>query len=471
MGLSIEQGKRLRHCIAVRPSRSRLQLVLCVSVLFIFYLLTPYDSQIRSFLRFQHNIVDDYIQHNHPSDRWLFKPQRYPIDPNQDIGIIVKTGYGTRDRVPQVLAALGNETFMSDMLVVQDYPLLRRQNYTLPNGKSVPSVDIIGWMLENKMLAGKERVERVTKYEHLADAIEAEEWFVSDGLSKAIGWELDAMKFISGLQYAWQTMPKKKWYIMADDDTFVIKESLNIVLGHLNPRKPQYLGNPIGDYKGRFAHGGSSAVISGSALSKLFDGHPDIVAEAHLESPSAVWGDKLLATTMMKIGVYLDEGYSRLFNGEPPEMTRMWADRFCVPLISFHGLGDGNKMEQVGNVFKHIREPVFWRQLGKIYGAADFETFVKEPIRINQDFVGRLDEHSTSIGDVRTVEDCIKICTRQSDECIAWTWDQAARVCHVAPWTIIGDYHEGVFSGINAPVAQRIANGCRSPPAPRLPTQ
>jgi hypothetical protein len=278
-------------------------------------------------------------------------------------------------------------------------------------------------------------------------------------------------QFIPSLQYAWEYMPKKKWYIMADDDTYVIKSSLALVLGHLNPAKPHYLGNPVGDYKGRFAHGGSSAVVSGTAMEKLFGSNPDIVAEAHLESPTAIWGDKLLSTTLMKIGVYLDEAYSRLFNGENPYMTRMWADRFCVPLISFHGLGDGDLMEQVGSVFKNLKEPFFWRQLGKIYGAADFDSFVAEPIRINQDFVGRLDEHSTTTFDVETVEQCVRICGQNSGECLAWTWDSARRQCHYAPWTIIGDYREGFLSGVNYPLAKKLASECRSPVVPAMATE
>lgn len=471
MGIKMERGNNVRQFILQRLSRSRIQILSALGILFILYLLTPYDSPIRAAFRFQHTVVDDYLQHKFPSDAWLFKNQKYPIDPDSDVGIIVKTGFGTRHRVPKLLAALGNETMNNDMIVLQDHPMLAHENFSLPNGKNVPAVDIIGWMLATKQLQGKEHVERVTKYLHLAEAIEAEEWFVSDGLSKEIGWEMDAMKFISGFQYAWKTMPKKKWYVMIDDDTYLIKESLNLALGHLNPAKPQYLGNPVGDYKGRFAHGGSSAIVSAAAMSKLFDRRPDIVAAANLEAPTAIWGDKLLAETLMKIGVYLDESYSRLFNGEPPHMTRMWADRFCIPLTTFHGLGSGDALHQVGNTFKSIREPVFWRQLGSIYGAAAFDTFVAEPIRINTNFVGRLDDRSTTVENVKTVEECLATCQRRSSDCLAWTWAQNTKQCFLAPWALIGDAQDGVFSGINAKLAMKLADRCHSPPAPVIATE
>jgi hypothetical protein len=251
---------------------------------------------------------------------------------------------------------------------------------------------------------------------------------------------------------------------MLDDDTYVIKSSLSFLLGHIDPRKPTFLGNPVGDYKGRFPHGGSSVVISGSALSKLFDGHPKVVAEGHLESPTATWGDKLLSTTLMKIGVYLDEGYRRMFNGENPWMTRMWADRFCLPLVSFHGLGVGDAMELVGNTFAQFKDPVFWRQLGTIYGAADFASFHQEPIRVNMDFVGRLDEHSTSFTNVESVSECIRLCGQHSTQCLAWSYDAPGKFCHIAPWAIIGDFVEGRLSGINAPLAEHLAAGCHSLP-------
>ncbi|KAH6646100.1 hypothetical protein BKA67DRAFT_663964 [Truncatella angustata] len=467
----MDNGTRIKKLIFARLSRPRLLLVGFFACFFVIYVLSPYDSQIRSALRWQTTIASDYVQHKYPSDKWLFKEQKYPIDPDQDVAIILKTGFGTRNRVPNVLAALGNETFDSDILIVQDAPVEQKRSYVTAGGKQVPTVDIIGWMIQNNKLLGHAKSERLMKYELLADAIDAEDYFMADTLAKGNGWELDAMKFISGLQYAWENLPKKKWYIMSDDDTYLIKSSLALTLGHFDFRQPHYFGNPVGDFLGRFAHGGSSAVISGAAMAKLFDSHPEVVAGAHLESISATWGDKLLATTLMKTGVYLDEKYARLFNGEPPHMTRMWADRFCLPLLSFHGLGDPVKMEETNQHFKGAKEPVFWRQLGRIYGAADFESFVAEPIRLNTDFVGRLDEHSTTVEHTETVEDCVKECGAHSTECLAWTWNQVTKQCHYAPWAIIGDYRENVISGINYAMARKLEDGCHSKPVPTMATE
>ncbi|KAI1148326.1 family 31 glycosyltransferase [Nemania diffusa] len=450
--------------LSTRLSRwQKIALGFFISV-FVIYVTSPYDSSLRAFFRFQHSVATDYYQSVRPSDGWLYRRQRYPIDPNNDIGLIVKTGYGTKHRMPLALRALSNESFFPDIVVVQDFPVIEEQKYyNLSNGKGMDVVDILGWNMERGALKGRGHLERIQKYTNLADAVEAEEWVLSEGLGKAIGWELDAMKFLPALEYTWNTLPKKKWYVMVDDDTYVIKSTLSLLLGHINFGQPHYLGNPVGDYKGRFPHGGSSVILSGAAMRNLFEWHPEIVAKANLESPFAIWGDKLLATTLMKVGVYLDESYRRLFNGEHPWMTRMWADRLCLPIMGFHGLGEKAVMEQVGEIFKDQQGPVLWSSVAKIYGVPDYQSFIEVPIRPNMNYVGRLDETSTTVEDVVKVEDCVDLCDRSSTKCMAWTYDPFAKRCDFAPWAILGDLADGRFSGVNGKLGKRLLSKCHAP--------
>lgn len=164
-------------------------------VFLVIYFTSPYDGSLRAFFRFQHTVVTDYFQGQRPSDGWLYRRQRYPIDPDHDIGLILKTGYGTKHRVPLSLRALSNESFFPDTVVVQDFPPIPEQKYyNLTNGKGVDVVDILGWNLRRGALKGRGHLERIYKYTNLADAVEAEEWVLSEGLGKKIGWELDAMK-------------------------------------------------------------------------------------------------------------------------------------------------------------------------------------------------------------------------------------------------------------------------------------
>ncbi|KAI1185375.1 family 31 glycosyltransferase [Nemania serpens] len=461
MGLVERHKLRALSAHLSRWQKIAVGLFIALSVI---YVTSPYDSSLRSFFRFQHNVVRDHYQSQRPSDGWLYRRQRYPIDPNDDIGLIIKTGYGTKHRVPVSLRALSNESFFPDTVIVQDFPPIREQRYyNLTNGKGVDVVDILGWNLKRGALKGREHLERIYKYKNLAAAVEEEEWVLSEGLGKKIGWELDAMKFLPALEYAWNTLPKKKWYVMVDDDTYVIKSTLALLLGHLNYGQPHYLGNPVGDYKGRFPHGGSSVILSGAALRNLFDWHPEIVAQANLESPFAIWGDKLLATSLMKVAIYLDETYRRFFNGEHPWMTRMWSDRLCLPIVGFHALGDRLAMEQVGEVFGEQKGPVLWSSVAKIYGVPDYQSFIEAPIRSHINYVGRLDEKATVVENVAKVDDCLNLCYRSPTNCMAWFYDPISKRCEHAPWAILGDFAEGRLSGVNGRLGKRLMNRCHTP--------
>lgn len=190
----MDNGTRIRNLCLARLTRSRAVILGFVAFFFVVYVLSPYDSALRSALRWQGTIASDYVLHKYPSDKWLYKEQKYPIDPAQDIAVILKTGFGTRNRVPNVLAALGNETFDDNLLLVQDYPVNKNKPYVTPSGKDIATVDIIDWMIHQNKLPGHSKNERLMKYEHLCDAIEDEDYFMADTLAKGNGWELDAMK-------------------------------------------------------------------------------------------------------------------------------------------------------------------------------------------------------------------------------------------------------------------------------------
>lgn len=262
---------------------------------------------------------------------------------------------------------------------------------------------------------------------------------------------------------AYRRMPGKKWYIMLDDDSYLIRPSLAALLGHLDPSEPVYLGNAIGDYKGRFAHGGSSFMLSGAAMARLFDGSRGVVRAAHTASLTETWGDKLVATTFMKVGVYLDERYSHHFNGEPPRITKVQDGRFCSPLVSFHSLTTAQAMQEVAAAFRDAAGPVFWYQLWSVFGLPAPDDLDRGPIHAGSDHVGRLDEHTTSTRGVRAADDCRRLCERHHRTCLAWTWEQAESMCHTSPWVIIGDaVAEGKYSGLNVPRVRQMVESCKT---------
>ena len=231
------------------------------------------------------------------------------------------------------------------------------------------------------------------------------------------------------------------------------------MLGHFNPQEPWYLGNAVGDFKGRFAHGGSSIIISGAAMDKLFDQRRDVLRAACADSLTEVWGDKLVATTFMKVGVYLDELHSHFFNGQQPSATRISPDRFCSPILSFHGLAEPTQMEEVGKVFSVIDHVILWGQLWGLYGRPELKDFAKTYVWPDEDHVGRPDESTVTTAGVRTAEDCAYSC-EQDGGCLAWTWDMKESTCHIGAWIVIGGKSPGKYSGVNRRLIEPLASQC-----------
>jgi hypothetical protein len=267
------------------------------------------------------------------------------------------------------------------------------------------------------------------------------------------------MQFIWGLELAYKTLPFKKWYLILDDDTFLIQTSLKLILTHLDPQQAHYLGNAVGDFRGRFAHGGSAVILSGTAVKRLFE-HPEIVAQAHVLSLAEIWGDKLIATTLQKTGVYLDERYSHFFNGESPTITRIQIDRFCSPLLAFHGLSNPEEMRQIGLAFRDNEKPTLWNHVWAMYGAPELQSFVKNPMREQQDFVGRADERSMTVPNLVSAKECMEHCGVHIGRCLAWTWEEEKKACHIAPWMIVGGKPEGKTSGVNYEQVKKLMKEC-----------
>ena len=237
---------------------------------------------------------------------------------------------------------------------------------------------------------------------------------------------------------------------MVDDDTYIIQPSLAALLGHLDSTKPYYLGNKLGGWNERFGHGGSSLILSRAAMRLLFDEHPEYVAQSHAYSLREELGDRLVALTLMKVGVYLEEDYTYFFNGETPVTTKVTSDRLCYPLLGFHWLNDQERMTSVAKKFRGVKEVVFWHQLWGIYGHPAFDTLADNPIRKGQDHVGREDDERKTIPGITSPERCLKACLSRSDKCMAWTWDEG-KICRTATYFILGNAPENKQSGLNIP--------------------
>ncbi|KAH7328885.1 family 31 glycosyltransferase [Stachybotrys elegans] len=441
--------------------------LLSLCVLSILSLVLPGDSSIRLAFHFNAARLSNWVR-DATSDRdaWLREPASYPVNLRDDVGYLIKTGYGTRHRIPAQQEAfaltggiLGAEG--RSFMVVGDWTTA---NDTDARMLGVDVHDAIRLVMESDIGARMQDHHRFRKYRTLQEAVDVQDEAKAERLGQSFGWELDALKFIVGLELIYRQMPNKKWYIILDDDTYLITPTLQLLLSHLDPREPQYIGNAVGDFKGRFAHGGSGILLSGEAVRRLF-ARPDVVARAYADSLDETWGDRLVATTLQKLGIYLDERYSHYFNGEPPEITRIAPDRFCSPLLSFHGLRHAGAMQAVGRALVNVDKPVLWSQLWRYFGT--------QPVRLlvesrgggeaeNQDHVGPGDELVQVWERVDTPAGCRTRCEASRRGCIAWTHDRDTRVCRASPWVVMGSGDaERKTSGVNwaklAPLMQQCA--------------
>ncbi|KAG5924932.1 hypothetical protein E4U42_004503 [Claviceps africana] len=444
--------------------------------------------------------------------------EKYPVHIPSEVGCLIKTGYGTRHRVREQLRAfavqgglLGDEG--RDFLVVGDWSHGGRDR---GRGKAedgdgdgggdkhkgrdlgVREIhDVVGLVMESDVGRALGEHERFGKYRSLRGAVDAGDEAAAEALGREYGWELDALKFIKGMDMAYRHMPHKKWYMILDDDTFVVRASLRALLRTLDPARPMYLGNSVGDYRARFAHGGSAVLVSGAAMRMLFAGRPDVVADAYARSLDETWGDRLVATTLQRLGVYIAEPYSRYFNGETPSRTPIRPERACVPVVSFHGLREPGAMLSLGRAVARGRseygrggghddddddddddsnhsnhtshdKPLLWGELWNLFAQHPLQTYAAQhpPFRAG-DLVGPAQDNPdvTTWTAVKRADDCRLKCRRG---CLAWSYNTETRECRTSPWVTAGPADavavaatSPMLSGVNWSRAKSILRECR----------
>ncbi|KAK1760417.1 hypothetical protein QBC47DRAFT_367055 [Echria macrotheca] len=431
-------------------------------VLFILWTLLPFDNTIRQAVRFNFvRLLDSFSPNSH--DRWVSAPPLFPVDLAEDVLVIVKTGYGTRNRLAAWFKALSPQSQLGDLIIIGDYASAPDGRFTY-RGQDLPVHDVVNRTLSDlafsSVLSEGASYPRISNYESLGKAIANGDEEKALHLSQTFGWELDSMKDVSSLELAYEMFPQKKWYILLDDDTYLVQPSVVALLGHLDARFPHYLGNAVGDFRARFAHGGSSIILSQGAMRVLFDENPDSVSTAHVESLTTIWGDRLIARALVRSGVFLEERYSHFFSGEPPRLSKLRADRMCSPIVTFHKLSDPSDMLDVGKRFETVDKPFEWARLWDVYGDPSLWRQGIAEARQDWDHVGNPDEAVATIHGVKTVEKCARHCAKYARTCLAWTWDSVSKDCHVSPWMIVGKESKGKISGINAKRAKRLAQAC-----------
>jgi hypothetical protein len=104
----------------------------------------------------------------------------------KDLGLIIKTGYSTQDRLKAKLGALGNHRNASDVVLVSDYEISDGLALKL-NGNPILLHDVISQLLKD----GFDASPKMQQYDKLRESLKL-------GLSQTTkdvnGWEVDTLK-------------------------------------------------------------------------------------------------------------------------------------------------------------------------------------------------------------------------------------------------------------------------------------
>lgn len=152
----------------------------------------PYDSPSVLWIRFAASRFATLFRSPPSAAHWLAKEPAFKVNFDKDVAFIVKTGYGTQERVLVQLDALGltavdGET--GNTLVIGDFKADIQHN-----GHTVIIHDVIQPVIQDLSLAGQGDHARVKKYLNLTDAIAHGKHDLAEAAVKDFGWELDALK-------------------------------------------------------------------------------------------------------------------------------------------------------------------------------------------------------------------------------------------------------------------------------------
>jgi hypothetical protein len=163
------------------------------------------------------------------------------------------------------------------------------------------------------------------------------------------GWKLAKYKNMAIKRKIWKMLgetsnilPRRKWYVFIDTDTFVEWDNILALLEHLDPRKNQYIGSPVWVPNTPFAHGGSAYVLTYDALKSLnMPGwgmrEEPMYSQFGVNTTALCCGDKALAVALKQRDIGL-KGYWPMFNGEIPATVGFGSDTWCEPVLSLHHL-------------------------------------------------------------------------------------------------------------------------------------
>lgn len=152
----------------------------------------PYDSAAVLWIRFVAARLVSLFHAPVSAADWMSVEPRFPVNIDDDVAFISKTGYATHGRLLAQLDALNqvmHDGTRGNTIVIADFTAELQHN-----GHSVVVHDVVAPLTHSTALVGKEGYERIVKYKDITEAINSGRTQEAEAASKSFGWELDALK-------------------------------------------------------------------------------------------------------------------------------------------------------------------------------------------------------------------------------------------------------------------------------------
>lgn len=154
---------------------------------------------------------------------------------------------------------------------------------------------------------------------------------------KEAAWNLDKYKNLHVVNMAYNLMPKKKWYLHIDADTYLFWPSLLHWLPTLDTSVPVYTGSLTCFQDVKAAHGGSGILLSDKATRAIVVDNTSTVPSWDAKAQRHCCGDELVARALIENGVEMHNSWP-IINGENPATVPYGSEHWCAPIVTLHHL-------------------------------------------------------------------------------------------------------------------------------------
>lgn len=151
-----------------------------------------YDDPIRLAVRFNTQVFTTALSSPFHDLGWLKSPPAFPITLSDDLALVVKSGFGTKERIPGWLD-MHRSLNLSNVLLVGDFASPLGISFSV-DGYHVAVHDMVEEMKDVGSIPKDMVHSRLRKYADLKSAVSRGDEDAARALSRSFGWELDALK-------------------------------------------------------------------------------------------------------------------------------------------------------------------------------------------------------------------------------------------------------------------------------------